>query len=151
MKDFLIILLPFAQFLRGFMVFALVATVAILYGSHCALRRKLADLQALYDEHMQLMNDRCTQQSLDHIAASKRNVEIMQQLRVENDALRRRLEDLTRPRDNAPEDECPAECSFCTGEACNKCGAGCWADGSAPHCEHDCSERHEQPDFRKPL
>lgn len=33
------------------------------------------------------------------------------------------------------------DCTFCTGEACNKCGAGCW-DGSVENCEHAPDERH---------
>ena len=31
---------------------------------------------------------------------------------------------------------------MCTGAACNLCGAGCW-NSSAPHCDHDSLDRHE--------
>ena len=34
---------------------------------------------------------------------------------------------------------------MCNGEACNKCGAGCW-NNDAPQCDHDVIERHEDPD-----
>jgi NTP pyrophosphatase (non-canonical NTP hydrolase) len=42
-------------------------------------------------------------------------------------------------------DLCPSEhCGFCTGEACNKCGAGCWNnDPELPDCDHDVIDRHE--------
>ena len=41
---------------------------------------------------------------------------------------------------------CPSdECLMCTGEACWKCGAGCW-NTSAAHCDHDVGERHEDID-----
>lgn len=44
---------------------------------------------------------------------------------------------------------CPGEnCPMCTGEACNKCGAGCW-DLSVNDCDHDVSERHEDPEGEK--
>lgn len=44
--------------------------------------------------------------------------------------------------------ECPGpDCMMCSGEACNKCGAGCWASPGTVHCEHDVSERHEAPDL----
>lgn len=45
----------------------------------------------------------------------------------------------------------PAECSsddcmMCTGEACNKCGAGCWNnDFDRPWCDHGVLERHKEP------
>lgn len=40
---------------------------------------------------------------------------------------------------------CPGEnCLLCTGEACDKCGAGCW-DPSVNDCDHDVVERHEEP------
>ena len=32
------------------------------------------------------------------------------------------------------------DCSYCTGEACRLCGAGCWSD--VDDCEHDTAERH---------
>ena len=32
------------------------------------------------------------------------------------------------------------ECLFCTGEACDLCGAGCWSN--VDDCEHDVVERH---------
>ena len=39
--------------------------------------------------------------------------------------------------------DCPSGwCPMCNGEACNKCGAGCW-NNNAPLCEHDVIERHE--------
>jgi hypothetical protein len=43
--------------------------------------------------------------------------------------------------------ECPsADCLMCTGEACNKCGAGCWSQMRRnDECEHDVMERHEEP------
>ena len=37
------------------------------------------------------------------------------------------------------------ECSMCSGEACQKCGAGCW-NFSVTDCEHDVTERHEGPE-----
>jgi hypothetical protein len=37
------------------------------------------------------------------------------------------------------------DCSMCSGEACNKCGAGCW-NNSVTDCEHDSAERHEEPE-----
>ncbi len=42
---------------------------------------------------------------------------------------------------------CPSsQCLMCTGEACNKCGAGSWNnDPSRAKCEHDVLERHEKP------
>jgi hypothetical protein len=47
--------------------------------------------------------------------------------------------------------ECPGpDCLMCNGEACNKCGAGCWEHRippARPPCEHDVDERHEEPDF----
>lgn len=43
----------------------------------------------------------------------------------------------------ALEPACPsAECGYCNGGACAKCGAGCW-NNIAPLCEHDVVERHE--------
>lgn len=46
---------------------------------------------------------------------------------------------------------CPSEhCKMCNGEACNKCGAGCW-DNAAPLCEHDVIERHEDADISRHL
>jgi hypothetical protein len=47
--------------------------------------------------------------------------------------------------DDAP--ECPGpDCLMCNGEACDKCGAGCWNnDPDRPKCEHDVIERHEYP------
>lgn len=44
---------------------------------------------------------------------------------------------------------CPGDCMMCSGEACNKCGAGCWNNGD-PHCDHDVLERHEEPEPEKP-
>lgn len=42
--------------------------------------------------------------------------------------------------------KCPSEdCQMCSGEACWKCGAGCW-DQSVTDCEHDVIERHEDPE-----
>jgi hypothetical protein len=44
------------------------------------------------------------------------------------------------------EPECPGEyCKMCNGEACNLCGAGCWANPitMAEPCEHSVDERHE--------
>jgi hypothetical protein len=42
---------------------------------------------------------------------------------------------------------CPGEeCCMCNGEACQKCGAGCWAGHGQVYCEHDVMERHELPD-----
>lgn len=35
----------------------------------------------------------------------------------------------------------PDECPMCTGEACNKCGAGCW-NPTVADCDHDVLERH---------
>lgn len=42
---------------------------------------------------------------------------------------------------------CPSsDCLMCSGEACDKCGAGCWNnDPKRPRCEHDVLERHEKP------
>ena len=41
--------------------------------------------------------------------------------------------------------ECPgAQCLMCIGEACNKCGAGCWS-GLGTRCEHGSDERHAEP------
>lgn len=44
-------------------------------------------------------------------------------------------------------DECHTtgekECSYCSGEMCNKCGAGKSTDPGF-HCEHDCIERHHR-------
>lgn len=38
---------------------------------------------------------------------------------------------------------CPsADCPMCSGEMCNKCGAGCW-NSSVHDCDHDAIERHE--------
>lgn len=38
---------------------------------------------------------------------------------------------------------CPGpNCKMCNGEACNKCGAGCW-NNAAPYCAHSVDERHE--------
>ena len=31
-------------------------------------------------------------------------------------------------------------CPFCSNEACNLCGAGCWSDVN--DCEHDAPDRH---------
>lgn len=43
---------------------------------------------------------------------------------------------------------CPGPvCLMCSGEACNKCGAGCWNNNPKQPCEHDVIERHEEPDF----
>ena len=44
--------------------------------------------------------------------------------------------------------ECPGEhCKMCNGEACDKCGAGCWDHNrflrGEPRCEHDVDQRHE--------
>lgn len=40
---------------------------------------------------------------------------------------------------------CPGpDCMMCTGEACDKCGAGCWSNER--NCTHDVVERHEGPD-----
>lgn len=45
-----------------------------------------------------------------------------------------------------PEFDCPSEnCEMCSGEACWKCGAGCW-DLSVTDCKHDVCERHEDPE-----
>lgn len=48
------------------------------------------------------------------------------------------------------EPECPGEdCKMCNGEACNKCGAGCWDNRYPPErseCEHDVTQRHEEPE-----
>lgn len=42
---------------------------------------------------------------------------------------------------------------MCTGEACNKCGAGCWDSyrvyRGLPPCEHDSMERHEDPETQE--
>lgn len=39
--------------------------------------------------------------------------------------------------------ECPSdECLMCNGQACNKCGAGCWNNNPARKCEHDAMDRH---------
>jgi hypothetical protein len=35
-------------------------------------------------------------------------------------------------------------CRMCSGEACNKCGAGCWNSAATIPCEHDVTERHEK-------
>jgi hypothetical protein len=35
-------------------------------------------------------------------------------------------------------------CLMCSGEACNKCGAGCWSH--VRDCKHDVVERHEEPE-----
>jgi hypothetical protein len=44
------------------------------------------------------------------------------------------------------EPECPGEdCLMCNGQACNKCGAGCWNNALTKKCEHDVMERHEAP------
>lgn len=43
---------------------------------------------------------------------------------------------------------CPSEeCPLCTGEACQKCGAGLWRNPAIDGvpCEHDVCARHEQP------
>lgn len=37
---------------------------------------------------------------------------------------------------------CPDDCWYCSGEACRKCGAGCW-DLSERACTHDVAERHQ--------
>lgn len=37
----------------------------------------------------------------------------------------------------------PGACSYCAGEKCNKCGAGCWSN--VDDCKHDSLERHEAP------
>jgi hypothetical protein len=48
----------------------------------------------------------------------------------------------TKGSDDVP--ECPGpDCKACNGEACDKCGAGCWSD--ARDCQHDVIERHEYP------
>lgn len=42
--------------------------------------------------------------------------------------------------------ECPGpDCTMCSGEVCNKCGAGSWRNVGPgdPICEHDTAERHE--------
>ncbi len=45
------------------------------------------------------------------------------------------------------EPRCPSEeCRACTGEACHKCGAGCWSH--VRDCEHDVTQRHEKPDTK---
>lgn len=51
-------------------------------------------LQSRYATDIQLLNDRCTEHALMHIEASKRDVQANQQLRVENEALRRVLRDI---------------------------------------------------------
>lgn len=33
---------------------------------------------------------------------------------------------------------------MCNGEACDKCGAGCWSN--VRDCRHDVLERHEEPE-----
>jgi len=46
--------------------------------------------------------------------------------------------------DQPSESVCPSpDCMMCSGEACNKCGAGCWS--KRRDCEHDSAERHEEP------
>lgn len=46
------------------------------------------------------------------------------------------------------ENMCPStgeeDCLICAGEACRKCGAGCW-NLTVTDCEHDVAERHEAP------
>jgi len=46
------------------------------------------------------------------------------------------------------EPECPGpNCLMCNGEACNKCGAGCWerrVPPARPRCEHSVDERHHE-------
>ena len=46
---------------------------------------------------------------------------------------------------NLDDDICPTtlreNCSFCSGEACWLCGAGCWSNRR--DCEHDVLDRHE--------
>ncbi len=54
------------------------------------------------------------------------------------------------PFDQPPERAHPAcpssQCLMCTGEACDKCGAGCGNNNpSRAKCEHDVLERHEKP------
>lgn len=39
-----------------------------------------------------------------------------------------------------PSDQCP----MCTGEACRRCGAGCWSN--VRDCDHGVLERHEEPE-----
>ena len=38
---------------------------------------------------------------------------------------------------------CVDGCLMCSGEACYKCGAGCWSD--VDNCEHTADERHHAP------
>ena len=38
--------------------------------------------------------------------------------------------------------ETPSACPFCSGNLCNKCGAG--STGFTGKCEHDSLERHEK-------
>jgi len=35
------------------------------------------------------------------------------------------------------------DCLFCSGEACNFCGAGLWDDWEREPCHHDIIERHD--------
>lgn len=42
---------------------------------------------------------------------------------------------------------CPEDCRACSGEVCEKCGAGAWRhpDCDGVLCDHDVIERHEKP------
>lgn len=49
-----------------------------------------------------------------------------------------------------PDPACPGpDCEMCNGEACNRCGAGCWNHDPyrSPLCEHDVDQRHEEARF----
>lgn len=44
--------------------------------------------------------------------------------------------------------ENPDDCPYCAGEACSKCGAGCWSNRK--DCAHDSLQRHELPEVTAP-
>lgn len=50
---------------------------------------------------------------------------------------------LDAPLPECAQPKCPGpDCMMCNGEACNKCGAGCW-NNRERNCTHDVAERHE--------